>query len=260
MIRRHRSYATFLDAMLAQLSSPYLSISGERSTLNPLAELDDSTRIGPAQALLEAWAMVGDVLTFYQDRVAAESALSTAREEFSAYAIARLVGYEPRPIISASTWLAFSVSALSGEKPTVTVPRGTAIGNVPSPGKLPAVFETSRDLEADPAWNLVPHALDEVPVRAKLARGATRVVLEGTAPIVPGTALALRVRRAREAAVRLVGAVVAETTVERARDATLLRWQTTTAAEGGEEIVEVLVLDVRVRPFGALAPPFAQAP
>lgn len=55
-------------------------------------EADDATI-----ALLDAWATVADVLTFYQERIANEGYLRTATERRSVLELARLVGYQPRP-------------------------------------------------------------------------------------------------------------------------------------------------------------------
>lgn len=264
MIERHTSYKVFLRQMVDRMSSPSVTIDGERAQVNPLANIDDTNRTRPAHELLRAWALVGDVLTFYQERIANESTLSTARDDTSAYAIARTVGYEPRPAVSAATWLAFSVqgTAARADKPTVTIPKFTAVGNVPDPGKLPAIFETSAALEAVPAWSLVPCAVDDAPAPAKLRRGATRLVLDGVAPVPPGTALAIRVQRVSDGTRVTLAAIVAETTADAPRDATLVRWTTGVPFDRGDDSAQVLdvhVLDARVRPFGALARPFREA-
>src|SRR5204863_235282 len=60
-------------------------------------------------ALLDGWAMVGDVLTFYQERIANEGYLRTATERRSIFELARLVGYAPRPGVASSTYLAFTM-------------------------------------------------------------------------------------------------------------------------------------------------------
>ena len=48
-------------------------------------------------ALLDAWATVADVLTFYQERIANEAYLRTATERLSVLELARLIGYQLRP-------------------------------------------------------------------------------------------------------------------------------------------------------------------
>jgi hypothetical protein len=65
-------------------------------------------------ALLDAVATVGDVLTFYQERIANESFLRTATERVSVLELARLIGYELKPGVAASTLLAFTVDDAVG--------------------------------------------------------------------------------------------------------------------------------------------------
>jgi hypothetical protein len=71
-------------------------------------------------------AYVGDVLNYYQDRIAAESFLATAQERRSVIELLRLVGYElgaPIPA-TAELDLVFRPDAIVGDQ--VTIPRGTA--------------------------------------------------------------------------------------------------------------------------------------
>src|SRR5437762_1266899 len=65
-------------------------------------------------ALLDGWATVADVLTFYQERIANESYLRTATERQSLLQLARLIGYELRPGVAASTYLAFTLDEAPG--------------------------------------------------------------------------------------------------------------------------------------------------
>ena len=62
-----------------------------------------------AIAWLDAWAMVGDVLCFYQERIANEGYLRTATERRSVLELARLVGYRPRPGVAATVYLAYTI-------------------------------------------------------------------------------------------------------------------------------------------------------
>lgn len=93
-------------------------------------------------ALLDGWATVADVLTFYTERIANEGYLRTATEEFSVRRLAELVGYRPRPGLSATAYLAFTVAA--GQ--TASIPIGTKAQQIPGPGQLPATFETAEPL------------------------------------------------------------------------------------------------------------------
>jgi hypothetical protein len=61
--------------------------------------------------LLEALAAVADELSYYQDRVLAESALPTATQRLSVVRHARLVDYEPAPATVATTVLQLEVAS-----------------------------------------------------------------------------------------------------------------------------------------------------
>jgi hypothetical protein len=148
------TYATFYETMLARLSTLSLNIpstdgSGTILTLYPLQQLTTRESSDPSIALLDAWAVVGDVLTFYQERIANEGYLPTATERRSMLELARLVNYTPRPGVSASVSLAFTM--MTGF--TGTIPAGTRAQSVPSGGQMPQFYETSADLDVSAAWN-----------------------------------------------------------------------------------------------------------
>jgi hypothetical protein len=67
--------------------------------------------------LMEALAALADELSYYQDRVAAESTLQTATQRLSAVRHARLVDYEPAPATVATTVLQLDVAVPPGESP-----------------------------------------------------------------------------------------------------------------------------------------------
>ncbi|MFL6193738.1 MAG: putative baseplate assembly protein [Thermoanaerobaculia bacterium] len=134
------THASFLETMKARLSS---------SDFGALEGLTTRDSADPSLALLDAWALVGDVLTFYQERIANEGYLRTATERRSVLELARLVGYEPRPGVAASTYLAY----LLDEGPEALIPAGAAARSVPGPGEQPQTFETMEDLRARAAWN-----------------------------------------------------------------------------------------------------------
>src|SRR5215216_908011 len=114
-----------------------------------------STRAGddPAIALLDAWATVTDVLTFYQERIANEGFLRTATERGSVLELARAIGYELNPGVAASTFLAFTVEDAPGSPGVATVPLGTKVQSVPDQGTLPQTFEASAQITSRAEWN-----------------------------------------------------------------------------------------------------------
>ncbi|GLH74144.1 hypothetical protein GETHLI_26460 [Geothrix limicola] len=134
---------TFLETMKARLSSAdYPALAGLRTR-----EASD-----PAIALLDAWACVGDVLTFYQERIANEGYVRTATERRSVLELANLVGYRLRPGVAASVYFAYT---LENKSLPVVVPAGSKAQSIPDPGETAQTFETSEDLEARVEWNLL---------------------------------------------------------------------------------------------------------
>jgi hypothetical protein len=57
--------------------------------------------------------MTGDILTFYQERIANESYLRTATERLSILEQSRLLGYQLGPGLAAATHLAFTLEEKS---------------------------------------------------------------------------------------------------------------------------------------------------
>lgn len=136
------THASFKTTMLARLS-----------TVSALRTLTTRRDDDPSIALLDAWATVADVLTFYQERVANEGFLRTATERRSLLEMARLIGYELRPGVAASTYLAFTMEDTPGAPQKVIIPTGTRAQSVPEKEELPQTFETSEQIIARPEWN-----------------------------------------------------------------------------------------------------------
>jgi predicted phage baseplate assembly protein len=134
---------TFLETMKARLSSAdHPALAGLRTR-----EASD-----PAVALLDAWACVGDVLTFYQERIANEGYLRTATERRSVLELANLVGYRLRPGVSASVYFAYT---LENNSLPVTIPAGSKAQSIPDPGETAQTFESAEDIDAHVEWNLL---------------------------------------------------------------------------------------------------------
>ncbi|MFZ2313391.1 MAG: hypothetical protein WAV82_12310, partial [Methylobacter sp.] len=148
------THAGFLETMTARLTGYYLEKQddqGNTRKVYPLTSLTTRDAGDPALALLDAWATVADVLTFYQERIANEGYLRTATERRSIVELARLVGYKPRPGVAASVFLAYNIDANTREE--VVIPAGSRAQSIPGPDELPQSFETSEDLKARAQWN-----------------------------------------------------------------------------------------------------------
>ena len=137
----HRDFLASMIAGLTDVDRPRLARLGTRDS--------DDLSI----ALLDAWAVTSDVLAFYNERLANESYLRTARSRTSLQELARLLGYRLRPGVAAETYLAFAlepppdVPAQATKDPgsappvtpeTVTLEPGLNVQSIPGPGEQPA--------------------------------------------------------------------------------------------------------------------------
>lgn len=135
------TYADFRVTMQDDLSD---------AALPALAGLRTRERDDPSMALLDAWAVTADVLSFYNERIANEGYLHTATERRSVLELARLVDYRLRPGVAASVYLAYTVEK---DSPPVTIPAGAAAQSIPAPGEQMQTFETAEPLDARFEWN-----------------------------------------------------------------------------------------------------------
>jgi hypothetical protein len=155
-------HADFLQSMIAQLTD-----AGRPALAKLTTRDDDDFTI----ALLDGWAVVADVLTFYNERLANESFLRTALDRTSLQELGRLIGYQLDPGAAAQTHLAFSIehpptapaaqSKDPGSSPPVTpaevtIDTGTRVQSIPGPGEKPQTFETVESVVARPEWNSIP--------------------------------------------------------------------------------------------------------
>lgn len=217
---RTGTWASFKASMLARLSS------SDYPALAALKTRDDDDF---SIALLDASAVMLDILTFYQERLANESYLRTATQLYSLTQLAQLIGYQPSPGVSASTYLAFTLTSGPGLPPNpsasaITIPAGTQAQSVPAQGQQPQTFQTSADILAKPDWNALPV---QTGVPWKPQSGDLSVYLAGTSTqLQPGDAILIvgderLTNPAREQwDVRLVTAVSPDTINQR----TLVTW------------------------------------
>jgi hypothetical protein len=169
---RAGTWATFKESMLARLSSSDYPALAALKTRD-----DDDFTI----ALLDSTAIMLDILTFYQERLANESYLRTATQIRSLVELSRLIGYQPAPGVSASVYLAFTLKAAPGQAPdpstpAITIPQGTQVQSVPAQGQKPQTFETSSDIPAKADWNALPVQNSQ----PWIPPGGTGVYLSGT--------------------------------------------------------------------------------
>ncbi|HUP60694.1 MAG TPA: hypothetical protein VNA69_09785 [Thermoanaerobaculia bacterium] len=168
------THETFKSSMLARLATAELapdSLLGAVASPAPAPQLRSG---GDFQAaLIDAFAVAADVVTFYQERIANESYLLTATERRSILELAREIGYELKPGVAAATTLqliteeppkvAPGATALAPQLREVPIDTGTRVQSVPGPGEKPQTFETIEDIVAYPEWNEIrPRLLQPV--------------------------------------------------------------------------------------------------
>lgn len=187
------THAAFLRRMLDNLSRDQLR-SDEPGVKDPrpLAKLTTRGPDDPAVALMDAWAMAADVLTFYQERIANEGYLRTATERRSVLELARTIGYELNPGVAAGTFLVFTAETAPGMPEEVRIPKGNRVLSLPPQDKLPQTFETVEELSARPGWNeLKPHTPYETNVD-QISFGIKQMRLQGVnTGLKPGDAIAI---------------------------------------------------------------------
>jgi hypothetical protein len=158
-------YTTFRHAML--LSRP---LETELANWRPSAKGD------LALQMVEWWAYLADILTFYNERVANQAYLRTADLPESVQRLIHILGYRPRPGIGATGVLA----ALMSRPTSFTLPQGFPIQSKPGPGKQPQIFELAAKTQVS-FPDVVP-----VDVSTPLAslQGASSVLLKGAVTTV----------------------------------------------------------------------------
>ena len=146
LTQRRNDYAQALQRMVANI--PQYAVDPNQPDNRPLAALTSRESNDPAMAFLDAWAVVLDVLDFYQVRHLNEYYLRTATEQRSVLELARAIGYELSPGVAASAWLAFTVDTATGSPASALIPAGTPVQSTPSQNLSPQQFETQQGLTA----------------------------------------------------------------------------------------------------------------
>ncbi len=153
-------YTTFRAALLR-------AIPGEVA----LADWQPTADGDLAVQLLEWWAYLADILSFYNERALSGALLRTAASSDEIRRIVRLIGYRPRPGIGATG----VVAALTDSARPFTIARGLPIQGPGRLGQPPQLFE----LDVDAEIGLVGRPL---PATARFATTAGELA---TSPVYP---------------------------------------------------------------------------
>ncbi|MBO1350455.1 MAG: hypothetical protein EBE86_025155 [Hormoscilla sp. GUM202] len=173
-VARHDDSLERMSHLLHTQTTP-----GQKNGQGPLAPLTTSHGNDPAIALLDGWATVMEVLTFYQERIANEGFINTATERRSVLELSRTVGYELDPGVAASTYLAFTIDASDNVPEIITVPEGVRVESVPIADEQPQVFETIETLEMRGAWNVLKPHIPSLRVPQKISKDTVQVKISG---------------------------------------------------------------------------------
>jgi hypothetical protein len=232
------THSQFKQSMLAALWNV------DRPALQNLKTRDDDDF---SIALLDAAATMADVLTFYQERTANESYLRTATERRSLLELARLIGYELRPGVAASAYLAFTLHDAPGTPGRALIDTGVKVSSVPAQDQKPQTFETIEKIEARAEWNAMkPRLLERQPVKLK----TDLLYFAGTATNLKAGDGLLLTSVEGDHMFRLVAEVTPEPNLDPTLNRTKVRLQP--LAGGGRSETPVLDLKFRAERIGAL--------
>lgn len=236
------------------------SIAAARvGTARPLDRLGVRSSDDPAIALIDAQAASLHVLAWTGARLADDGTILRSEDRDALVDLGRLIGYEPRPALSAATTLAFTLETLPGAPAKVRVAKGTKVASVPGQDEKPQVFETDAEFEAVAAWNAIRPVcpLPDITgsTRTLCIAGVESAAREGDFVAVP------RLPQGGGADDWLIGRIAGIERVSLPPDPAFLRltlsdcWHVeTTAALAVARAGEVAILARRAAAFGATAP------
>ena len=168
------TFATFRQTMLEAIAAePALAGLTTR-------ESDDY-----AITMFELFAAVGDVLCFYNERIANELFLRTANERDSILRLVRLIGYQLRPGLAATGLLAFSLDAGAETR----IRRGLKVMSVPGQDEQPQTFETIEQIIAHGDVNALPVFAPPTPFNAFASGRASAPLAAAPEPLTQGDSI-----------------------------------------------------------------------
>ena len=150
-------HAAIKARLLARITSA--AVDGDRP-LDRLGTRDDDD---PTIALIDAVAGALHVLAWNTARLSIDGSIRRTEDRDALVDLTRLLGYEPRPALAATTTLAFTVDPFGAVK-EVVIPKRTKVASVPHKDEKPQIFETDADLTARVEWNeLLPVQVQSIP-------------------------------------------------------------------------------------------------
>jgi uncharacterized phage protein gp47/JayE len=161
-----RDYASFRQALINLIPAK-------------LPEWTDRSESDFGIVLIELFAYMADILSYYQDRLANEAFLSTAQERRSVIEHLRLIGYEMAPAAPAAAKLSLIVG--NNVKQAVEVRKGDQFATASSKDRKSVTFEYTDDKPLVIDFDKLILA----PNSATKDNGSTLVGFKQTDPIIP---------------------------------------------------------------------------
>ncbi len=169
---------------LAQIADRVNDFTGFRQALlrsRPGEQAISGWRPAPGDLglqIMEWWAYLGDVLTFYNERIANESYLRTATQSSSVANLVALLGYEPAPGIAATGSVAAVRSAAHPNEPLV-IPAGLRLSSVATPGVAAQTFEADASASFTGASSVPVTPAPALPLALDSAGNPQSVLMSG---------------------------------------------------------------------------------
>jgi hypothetical protein len=250
--------------LLARIAST--DIGGQRP-LDALGTRDDDD---PAIALIDAFSGAMHILAWNAARLADDASIRRTEDRDALVDLTRLLGYTPRPALSATTTLSFTLDAFAGAPGLATIPKGTKVTSVPGPGEKPQIFETDAALDARAEWNTLTPVQHETVVvvdsttASITITGALTTAKPGDLVLVylephssSGTWLCARVAHVTRDPGTDPPSDPARTVIDLAEPATL---SAPKSMQDDKFKNQVVILGQRAAPFGATAPDITLMP
>jgi hypothetical protein len=249
----HFRHAAIKARLLSRIAS--IEVDGTR----PLDRLGTREDDDPAIALLDAVSGVLHVLAWNAARLFDDGSIRRTEDRDALVDLTRLLGYQPRPALAATTTLTFTTDTGDGSPKSATIPKRTKVASVPRQDEKPQIFETDASLEAHADWNeLRPVRQKTVP---QVSSATALITIKGAATTAkPGDPVLVYLEP--QGTDQWLYARVAEITREPGMNPprTVLRLSSpiglapTATLQGGPFNNTVVILGQRASAFGATAP------
>ncbi len=194
-------WAQFRAEMLARLHTVEVpSADADRGTWQPYADLPADPSADWVSALVDAWAEVGDILSFYQEQLLNDGFLRTARDPASLDMLLGTVGARRGgavatpgtaildPGCAATAWFILTMHEGRGLPTRALLPAGSAIRHVDVKSQRPVLFETDNALTVRREWNALTGYVPPPPPPRQLPAAVRGLRLTGTQPGVAAAA------------------------------------------------------------------------